>query len=59
MLVIGGTLPSDINSPAAQDPWMNGLGVFDMQAFAWSDLYNASASPYGQPEVVRQYYTSK
>ena len=55
MLVIGGTQPSDI---LADDPWPNGLGVFDMTAFAWSDIYNSLAAPYEQPEVVRNYYTS-
>jgi hypothetical protein len=60
MLVIGGRQPSSLMSwGTAQDPWMNGLGVFDMTAFAWSDIYNASAGLYEQPKVVQHYYASR
>jgi hypothetical protein len=59
MLVIGGVFPSDLAGQRAQDPWPNGIGVFDMTAFTWSDLYNASASSYEQPDVIKQYYSSR
>lgn len=58
MLVIGGSFPSDPAGIAAEDPWPNGLGVFDMTAFAWSGLYNATAEAYSQSSVIRNYYTS-
>jgi hypothetical protein len=59
MLSIGGRQPSDHEAPGvALDPWLNGLGVFDMTAFIWSTYYNADDDLYEQPEPIRQYYSS-
>jgi hypothetical protein len=57
MLVIGGTQPSNSLGIAAVEPWPNGLGIFDMSAFAWSQSYDPFAAAYEQPELVRDYYT--
>jgi hypothetical protein len=57
MLVIGGTQPSDPLGIAAADPWPNGIGIFDMSAFAWSNSYDPLAAEYEQPEAVRDYYS--
>lgn len=57
MISIGGYQVSDHGQfGAAPDPWLNGIGVFDMSAFAWADWYNAAAEPYSQPAVVKHYY---
>jgi hypothetical protein len=54
MLSIGGRQPSDHEAPGvALDPWVNGLGVFDMTAFIWSTYYNADNDLYEQPEPIR------
>jgi hypothetical protein len=59
MLSIGGFQPSDREAEGiASDPWLNGLGVFDMTAFIWSSYYNADDDLYEQPEPVKRYYSS-
>jgi len=60
MLSIGGWQPSDHETRGmAPDPWINGLGVFDMAAFNWAGFYNAEHGPYEQPEPIKQYYSSE
>jgi len=59
MLSIGGRQPSSyLSLGAAPDPWTNGLAVFDMNAFSWAELYNATAGPYVQPSVIKEYYNN-
>ncbi|OQV00019.1 hypothetical protein CLAIMM_05576 [Cladophialophora immunda] len=59
MLSVGGVQPSSkVQRGQALDPWTNSIGVFDMTAFKWSSFYDADASVYQQPDVVRQYYSS-
>jgi len=41
------------------DPWVSGIGVFDMSEFAWSDGYKADAAPYETPQVIKDYYASE
>ena len=41
----------------SQDPFAQGLAVFDMTAMAFSDQYTAGTSSYEQSEVVKQYYS--
>ena len=59
MISIGGRFPSS-RQPLGfdRDPWVGGVGVFDMTSFAWTDSYNASAEVYDSPKVVKDYYTS-
>ena len=52
MLSIGGANPSSLSATPEQDPWLNGLGVFDMTAFAWADIYDAAAGPYEKAEIM-------
>ncbi|KAK5189088.1 hypothetical protein LTR92_010941 [Exophiala xenobiotica] len=59
MLVIGGTQPSNPSGIAAVEPWPNGLGIFDISNFTWADSYDPEASPYDQPAVVRNYYSTE
>lgn len=59
MISIGGRLPSSRLALGAEpDPWVSGIGVFDMTAFEWVDHYNAAAEPYESPDVVKEYYAS-
>ncbi|KAK7700822.1 hypothetical protein SLS64_010673 [Diaporthe eres] len=58
MLSIGGTdaskgYPAEFADP---DPWIQGLGVFDMTALRWTDGYANDAEAYDNPEVVKQFY---
>ncbi|EXJ91966.1 hypothetical protein A1O3_00516 [Capronia epimyces CBS 606.96] len=59
MISIGGRLPSSLEaSGQAQDPWANGIGVFDLTDFVWKDHYDAAAAAYESPDVVKKYYSS-
>lgn len=67
MISIGGSQPSDSGAQsggstgilgAAQDPWPNGIGIFDMTAFQWTSSYNPNAAQYESPDVVKSYYSS-
>ncbi len=59
MVSIGGRLPSSLEALGAeQDPWVSGLGVFDMTDFAWVDHYDAAAAAYESPDVVKAYYAN-
>lgn len=58
MISIGGNNPSDEALGEFEDAWTNGIGIFDMTAFAWSDSYDANATEYESPDVVKEYYSS-
>lgn len=55
MVVIGGADP-DIELGTSPDPWTHGIGIFDMTELSWSNSFNASAEPYEQPSVIKQFY---
>ncbi|KAM0334379.1 hypothetical protein ACHAQA_001405 [Verticillium albo-atrum] len=38
------------------DPWPQGLGVFDMTELNWTNEYDADASDYDSPQVVKSWY---
>jgi hypothetical protein len=64
MLVIGGRDPSHDSSdgsfwPNNADPWTHGLSIFDMSSLSWTNAYNANATNYEQPDVVKQYYANQ
>jgi hypothetical protein len=56
MLSIAGTPP--IQNFQFQDPWENGLGIFDMTELTWGFNYNASAAPYTPSLLVSEYYNT-
>lgn len=59
MISIGGRLPSTTMALGQEkDPWITGIGVFDLTEFAWVDRYNADAAAYEQPQKVKDYYAS-
>lgn len=59
MISIGGRLPSSRQALGQEpDPWVSGIGIFDMTEFAWADLYTADAAAYESPKVIKDYYAS-
>lgn len=41
----------------AQDPWAQGLGVFDMSALVWTHTYDPSAAEYDTPTTIKSWYS--
>ena len=59
MLSIGGQDPTNIyNNTFTADPFLQGLGIFDLTTMQWSDQYNADAEPYETPAVVKAWYAA-
>ena len=59
MISIGGAQPSSPDSLGQDDdPWPNGIGLFDMTAFEWVGQYTADAAEYDSPNAVKEYYAS-
>lgn len=59
MVSIGGYQPSSRQSlGVAQDPWVSGIGIFDLSSFAWTDHYDVEAAPYELPHVIESYYSN-
>ena len=59
MLVIGGRNPTNSSLYDQQDPWINGLGIFDMTALQWTSGYDAKASSYAQPDSIKTSISQK
>lgn len=67
MIIIGGTNPlfsttymaDGDRSGEPQDPWDQGIAVFDMTALKFKDLYQSSTDPYEPPHAIQQYYNSR
>ena len=38
------------------DPWLQGLGIFDLTAMEWKEEYDPAAAPYVTPDAVKAYY---
>ena len=56
MLSIGGQA---INSNlTVEDPWRNGLGIFDMSELTWGFSYDANAAAYTPPTPISSYYNA-
>jgi hypothetical protein len=53
MLSIGGNQES-----VKDDPWTNGLGIFDMTKLDWTNAYDAAAPAYERPILVSQFYAN-
>ncbi|KAK5058536.1 hypothetical protein LTR84_010799 [Exophiala bonariae] len=59
MVSVGGRLPStSMTLGQERDPWITGLGIFDMSEFTWAESYRADAAPYEQPKIVKDHYAS-
>ncbi len=42
-----------------QDPFTNGLGIFDISKLDFATSYDPSAAPYAQSDVVMEFYRYK
>ncbi|KAK0610852.1 hypothetical protein B0T14DRAFT_529203 [Immersiella caudata] len=56
VLSIGGLNPY-LNAWTTQDPFAQGLAVFDMVDLKWTDSYNAGAAAYEAPPPVKEWYS--
>jgi hypothetical protein len=56
MISIGGT--QEVVLGNQDDPWTNGLGIFDMTTLNWTNAYDAAASAYERPSLVSQFYAN-
>lgn len=54
MVVVGGL--SNRASWTDPDPFLQGLGIFDMTDMNWSPSYNANAAAYESSEAVKSWY---
>ncbi|KAH8752940.1 hypothetical protein BGZ57DRAFT_912299 [Hyaloscypha finlandica] len=50
--------PSIPNVWDVKDTFSQGLGIFDMTDMVWKDSYDANASDYRSPEVVKDWYAA-
>lgn len=63
--MIGGTNPiySDnygtMKTKGPQDPWDQGIAVFDMTALKFQDSYRSRADLYESPYFIQQYYNNR
>lgn len=59
MLSVGGNQPSSSDELGlALDPWVNGLGIFDMTDLEWVSAYDPNAGNYETPAIVKDYCDS-
>ena len=49
--------PGDLND-ANQDPWPQGLGVFDMSALIWTNEYDPAAPVYDSATDIKSWYSN-
>ena len=59
MAVIGGldaTVGNITDISLWQDPWPQGIGIFDLSNMEWKDHYDPEAGPYRTPEAVKDWY---
>lgn len=56
MVIVGGLNPNASDPPNVTDIWPLGLGVFDLSEMVFKDRFDAGASAYTSPEVVRSWY---
>lgn len=59
MISYGGFDPTGIASYAKPEPWVYGIGIFDLTSLTWGTNYNANAGPYVQSDLVNKFYASK
>jgi hypothetical protein len=57
MISIGGG-PGNPPAEDFNDPWTNGMQIFDMTDLVWTESYNSSAAAYEPPSSVTQYYAA-
>lgn len=58
MVTVGG-IDGYLGPPASwddQDPFPQGLGIFDLVDLEWKDTFDADASDYRTPDTVQEWY---
>ena len=64
MIIIGGVDPgndtifagSADSGSEPEDPWPEGIGIFDMTALKFKGSYEADAKQYETPELIKRFY---
>lgn len=56
MAVIGGADNSLANWSKWRDPWLQGIGIFDLTDMEWKDHYDPSAASYTTPQAMKGWY---
>ena len=56
MLTIGGVDPQADKPWQSKDPFPQGLGIFDMTALKWKEIFDHKAAAYDSPEPIREWY---
>ena len=59
MITVGGQNINDQNlGQQSRDPFVQGVGIFDLTEMTWSSGYDAHAAPYVTPQVVKDWYNA-
>jgi hypothetical protein len=53
MVAVGGLIPDFKYIFQPKDPWPQGLGIFDLTEMEWKDSYDANATRYETPKMVK------
>ena len=48
--------PISLGYNSLPDPWLQGLGIFDLTAMEWKEEYDPTAAPYVTPDAVKAHY---
>ena len=59
MISVGGWDPTGTSSYSNIDPWMYGIGVFDLMSLSWGNGFNSSARQYVRSDLVNAFYAEK
>ncbi|KAM0288762.1 hypothetical protein ACHAO9_006826 [Fusarium lateritium] len=56
MISIGGNDNTKMNGWRDKDPWEQGIGILDLPSMTWAEQYNAAATDYDSPLIVKDWY---
>lgn len=59
MISIGGINTKEKEPWLDEDPWPQGIGVFDMADLKWKKEYDHEAGPYEMPQSIKDWYDEK
>lgn len=61
MIVVGGLGEGDGSDPdwLSQDPWAQGIAIFDLPTLTWSNAYDPNAAEYQSPQIIQDWYNAK
>ena len=48
--------PESTGTNSLPDPWLQGIGIFDLTAMEWKEEYDPAAAPYVTPDAVKAFY---